>query len=384
MKAFYILLCSLLLVDISAHAQNLINNPKFDDYTTFLDSNNRIVYQPNSWYYNLKTPNHPIYFSSDMYLNNNKVMMPNHPIYFHSNIYEDKSFRYIYHPDSNLIKQGQKSNYISILILPNTQRAYTELIEPLKAGRKYHLQIDIKAYDQSTCISDLLVGFNDCLKCTIDSSLYQLRLAIPDSSSSSSYFDDWHTLNTNFIAKGNEKVFVVSSGSPDDYKKIIDSNLNKYLIYDYRWSSSYKLLYFVDNIILSEINVNQDTLVAQRYDFLDIGESVILQNIYFDFDKFDLLKESYSALNNVADYLDRNRNVQILVSGHTDNIGVNEYNDGLSSNRAKSVVDYLIGKGIAKDRLQSYGCGSKYPIESNDTEGGRQRNRRIEMTIIKK
>jgi outer membrane protein OmpA-like peptidoglycan-associated protein len=360
MKAIYLFLCSIFLIEASTIAQNLINNPKFDDYSTYLDSKDNLIYQPDYWYYNIKNLNHPIYYSSARFLN--------------------KSLNNNSHPDADLIQKGQQVNYIGIVILPKPQKAYTALKEPLKKGQKYHLKVDIKANALSNCISDLLVGFKDCLDCNIDSALYQLRLVIPDSVSIDSLVHNWLTLNSDFTASGNEKVFVISAGSAKDYINIIDSNPEKFQIdlnHSYYW-----LKYFIDNISLTE-NKN-DSSFAVRIDSLNIGQSLILQNIYFDFDKYVLLKESFLMLDSIADYLDKKRNIRIQVTGHTDNVGSNEYNNELSNKRAMSVVDYLVNKGIAASRLQAAGFGSGFPIESNDTEEGRQKNRRIEIKIIDK
>ncbi len=362
MKVLCILICSIHFIEISTKAQNLINNPNFDNYSTFTDSNNNLVYKPDYWYYDKKGQNHPIYYSSDRFLN--------------------KSIKYNFHPDSALIRQGKKVNYVSVLILPNTQKVYTELKERLKGGQKYHLKIDIKAFEQSNCLSDLLIGFKNCLYCNIDSSLYQLQLKIPDSLCNNSLFHNWVTLNDDFTANGNEKVLVISSGSPKDYLKIINSNLNKFMIRSYE--GPFRLKYLIDNISLTAITNKNESLFVDRIDSLRIGESIILQNIYFDFDKYILLNKSFPNLDSIANYLAKNRNIRIQIFGHTDNVGTKEYNDELSNKRAKSVVDYLIKKGITKDRLQSTGFGSRFPIDSNDSEEGRQKNRRIEIKIIYK
>jgi len=78
-----------------------------------------------------------------------------------------------------------------------------------------------------------------------------------------------------------------------------------------------------------------------------------------------------------------NPNIYVEISGHTDNVGSAAVNNKLSLERAKSVVDYLIQKGIAKERLTSVGYGFDKPIAPNTTEEGRQKNRRTEFKIIK-
>jgi outer membrane protein OmpA-like peptidoglycan-associated protein len=116
---------------------------------------------------------------------------------------------------------------------------------------------------------------------------------------------------------------------------------------------------------------------------IEKGAVVRLNNIFFDFDKSDLKEASFPELNRIVELMSKNQEMKILVEGHTDNIGTAEYNIGLSERRAGAVVNYLSGKGIAKDRLQSKGWGKSRPIASNDDEiGGREFNRRVEFKIL--
>jgi len=117
---------------------------------------------------------------------------------------------------------------------------------------------------------------------------------------------------------------------------------------------------------------------------IEVGITVRLKNIYFDFDKTTLKAESYVELNKVADFLRRNESVEIEISGHTDNKGSDDYNANLSQGRSQSVVDYLTVKGIEAHRLTAHGYGEAKPIDTNDTDEGRANNRRVEFTILKK
>lgn len=117
---------------------------------------------------------------------------------------------------------------------------------------------------------------------------------------------------------------------------------------------------------------------------IEIGVTVRLKNIYFDFDKTTLKKESYPALNKVVDFLKQNATVEIEIAGHTDNKGSDEYNETLSQGRSQAVVDYLISQGVDSYRLTAHGYGEAKPIETNDTETGRANNRRVEFTVVKK
>jgi OmpA-OmpF porin, OOP family len=117
---------------------------------------------------------------------------------------------------------------------------------------------------------------------------------------------------------------------------------------------------------------------------IEIGATVRLKNIYFDFDKTTLKKESFTELNKVVDFLKQNSTVEIEISGHTDNKGTDEYNENLSQGRSQAVVDYLVSQGIGDSRLGAHGYGESKPIDTNDTDDGRANNRRVEFTVLKK
>ncbi len=115
---------------------------------------------------------------------------------------------------------------------------------------------------------------------------------------------------------------------------------------------------------------------------VETGSVVVLRNIFFDFDKFDLKPESQVELNRLVDLLNQNKTMKIEIGGHTDNKGSAEYNQKLSENRARSVYEYLINKGIDKNRLSYKGYGLTQPLTTNDTEEGRAINRRTEFKVI--
>jgi outer membrane protein OmpA-like peptidoglycan-associated protein len=117
---------------------------------------------------------------------------------------------------------------------------------------------------------------------------------------------------------------------------------------------------------------------------IEIGSKIILNNIFFDFDKATLRSQSIDELNVLLHFLTQNSTIKVEISGHTDNKGSDTYNQKLSENRAHVVVDWLIEKGISKERMVYKGYGEKYPIGTNDTDAGRQHNRRTELKIIGK
>ncbi len=116
---------------------------------------------------------------------------------------------------------------------------------------------------------------------------------------------------------------------------------------------------------------------------IEVWQVVRINNIFFDFAKSTLKPESYPELNRVVEFLNDNPSVNIELSGHTDAIGADADNLKLSSDRAKSVMDYFVSKNISASRMSSKGYGESLPVASNDTEEGRALNRRVEFKILK-
>jgi outer membrane protein OmpA-like peptidoglycan-associated protein len=109
-----------------------------------------------------------------------------------------------------------------------------------------------------------------------------------------------------------------------------------------------------------------------------------LENVYFEFGKSTLKPESYPAIEELVSLLKTESTMKIEISGHTDNIGNPETNIKLSKDRAEAVRQYIIKKGISANRVSSVGYGNTKPIATNETEEGRQLNRRTEVKILNK
>lgn len=143
------------------------------------------------------------------------------------------------------------------------------------------------------------------------------------------------------------------------------------------------LFYSANFSLIGHENKNPFNLTALLQP-LEVGNKVILKNIFFDTNKFDIKDESKPELQKLLDFLNNNPNIHIEVSGHTDNVGSNQFNQTLSENRAKAVYQYLIANGINAARLVYKGYGETEPIVSNDNDEDRSRNRRTEFKIIAK
>jgi len=117
-------------------------------------------------------------------------------------------------------------------------------------------------------------------------------------------------------------------------------------------------------------------------DPLETGKSVILKNIFFDTDSFNLKPESKGQLTEIVDFMKGNPGLVIEIGGHTDDQGSESHNLILSEKRADAVVQYLIIHGISTGRLKSHGYGFSVPLTDNSTEEGRAMNRRTEFRIL--
>ncbi len=115
---------------------------------------------------------------------------------------------------------------------------------------------------------------------------------------------------------------------------------------------------------------------------LEKGQTVRMNNIFFETAKYELLEDSYVELNRVVELLNQNPKLHILIEGHTDNVGDNSSNKILSGNRANAVFEYLTNRGIDKSRLKVKGYGESKPISDNSTEEGRKQNRRVQFKIL--
>ena len=137
-----------------------------------------------------------------------------------------------------------------------------------------------------------------------------------------------------------------------------------------------------DGVIDCEDNCPQEAGPASNKGCPD-WVTLDLSNILFDFDKSDLRPEAKAELDKLAATLDASKEYEIIVGGHTDNIGTEKYNMGLSERRAQSVVKYLLMKGVNNAYVGSHNYGETKPVAPNDTKANRQLNRRVEFEVAK-
>ncbi len=131
---------------------------------------------------------------------------------------------------------------------------------------------------------------------------------------------------------------------------------------------------------------HSDTVTVVRKDFrmnkMKVGETVVLQNIFFETNLAVITPLSYPALDRVINFMKKNPDIKVEIDGHTDSVGSDAYNQRLSQARAQAVVEYLVKHGIGRDRLVAKGFGETKPVAPNTTPEGRAKNRRVEFKIL--
>lgn len=141
-------------------------------------------------------------------------------------------------------------------------------------------------------------------------------------------------------------------------------------------------LFHSENFSLKNYNRLQPYILDIQLQKMRPGASIVLNNVFFETNKWDLKPESKIELNRLADLLKANPDKKIEIGGHTDDVGSDESNMTLSNNRAESVVSYLVTQNIDATRLTSKGYGETKPIAGNDTDAGKAKNRRTEFKIL--
>ena len=206
----------------------------------------------------------------------------------------------------------------------------------------------------------------------------------------------YSTMDSVFKYEGFEKQVCI-----DDYKQLLDTSqwVKVEGIYSAKGDERYftiayhniyrKLfclcIYTIDDISVypldEENTFPQDIAIIDSNSYSKQANVFILKNINFEFDKSELMPESFSTLDKLVDYLVENEKFCIVIKGHTDNVGIETHNYELSTNRAKAVFEYLAMKGISKNRMTYEGFGSFKPIKDNSTKENRQFNRRVEIEL---
>ena len=280
----------------------------------------------------------------------------------------------------------------------------TQLKEPLVAGEMYRVSfyVSLSEYSSGAVATIGALFTADRVGDTVRSVLMdkEVRHLAPGVSQTvASYFEPqvvndydrvltdtkaWMQVSGVFTAKGGEQFMTIGNFFPASQSNVIDLDSLTYLL-----PGAY---YYIDDVsvvclgckAVADTLPAADSVVAMvpKVDTFQVGSTFVLRNIFFDFDKATLLQQSYNELQALIGILASHPAMRIEVRGHTDGHGSVDYNQRLSENRAKAVVDYLVSKGVDPKRLQYKGFGKTQPVDTNATEEGRANNRRVEFKIL--
>jgi outer membrane protein OmpA-like peptidoglycan-associated protein/tetratricopeptide (TPR) repeat protein len=181
-----------------------------------------------------------------------------------------------------------------------------------------------------------------------------------------------------FDLKTSQRISVFTSDSINGQYLVVVPGKSEYAFH----VSEPGYLFYTQHFNYEEKDLDQPLRIDIALQPITKNAVAVLNNIFFEFNKSEINARSYPELDEVVKFLKENPKIRVEISGHTDNVGVENYNQQLSLKRAQSVVNYFLSKGIVAAQLTQVGYGSKKPIKPNDTEDNRQVNRRIEFKIV--
>lgn len=266
---------------------------------------------------------------------------------------------------------------------PNVQvREYiqTKLKKPMEKHKKYYISYSVAlAQNSRYAINGIELGLNhEKTDIRTFNGPIEARQRIPSGETHIiSNKQSWKEISEVYQAKGGEEYIILGNFNPDSLTPWILLSDGLSLEYAY---------YLIDDVYVIPLKDNKEVTDAPGFliDTLVNNQVMVWRDIRFEFDKSRLKKMAYKPLNQLVHYLQTHPDLFIQVSGHTDELGSDEYNYRLSLERAKSVAVYLINKGIEEKRISYKGFGNDHPVASNDTEENRALNRRVEFKISKK
>jgi OmpA-OmpF porin, OOP family len=250
-----------------------------------------------------------------------------------------------------------------------------QLSEPLVPGQSYYAEFWTTHLLKSLQINNLGIALSTTKVERKTDELIKLPTIVVSKSIVAAPAGRWVKVSGQFVATEESEYLLIGNFQDDN------STLSK------TWSPDCfnYAYYYIDDVLLKKIPpfrpipVKPDDLSLQP---LEAGKTIRLKNIYFEFDREELMPRSFVELNKLLKIMREHPNMVIEILGHTDNVGDDAYNLDLSRRRAASVASFLTENKVSTKRLRSKGWGESKPIATNETDEGRHFNRRVEFQII--
>lgn len=266
----------------------------------------------------------------------------------------------------------------------DTWREYAQvkLTQTLQAGEEYELEFWVKRHPQANMASNNMgafLGYKPIVLKNYDP-ISDLELVVNETEIINPNAPEWVKISGRFTAKGKEHFLVIGNFYNNENTKFKEV---KNLV-EPAWENPY---YLLDDVSLKQIMKPEPVVVAEPepvFEDIEIkkGQVIRLDKIYFDFDKSDLLPTSNEQLDKLVELLEAYPSMRIAIHGHTDSRGSDSYNERLSDDRSKAVYHYVASQAINPNRLNYKGFGEVNPVDTNETDEGRQNNRRVEFVVL--
>lgn len=275
--------------------------------------------------------------------------------------------------------------YAGIYAWSNSKRNYREYVqcklnEPMKSGVNYDLQFFYRLSSYSVYAIDRigLVLSGSEIKVDYDT-LLRMEPTLTRINKLETLTNEWYRASGKYQAKGGEQFLLIGNFSTNEATENmkIEYRDGKSLMLG---SSAY---YYIDDISVLPIETQViDTVDLTLHAAIKPNEAYILKHINFQFNSYQLLPSSFKELDYLISVMRGNPQWKVLLSGHTDDQGSDDYNLALSANRAKSVGEYLVQNGVRSDLIQTQGFGKQQPLISGNDEQARSLNRRVEVKFL--
>ena len=277
----------------------------------------------------------------------------------------------------------------------------TPLKNTLEADSIYQIELAICLDGESNiAVKNFGIYFSDVSK--LYSREFRYLRIIPQIEFHTDFLDDtknWIVLSSLYKASGFEHFIILGNFMPDRQTQVKDIYPEKIKGKRKKWGLTKKersSYYYIDDVCIRKITVSNtpdsteadSTLQPAEPAFdiqkIEVDSAIILRNVQFEFNKSDLLPQSFHEIDKLYDLMNENSGVRVKLEGHTDNIGDYDFNLALSLRRVEAVASYLISKGIDPGRIEVEGYSYSFPLMSNDTPEGRAVNRRVVFKVLQK
>jgi outer membrane protein OmpA-like peptidoglycan-associated protein len=248
-----------------------------------------------------------------------------------------------------------------------------------EVGKKYTLSLDAEGYDNSI----LEIRYNKYgtlsktayiskTKPKLESSF--LFLTVKDESTLEDLKSTIMAINTSDPINHSSSLIALNDYPPKSFDIEVGQQYEILFSKEGYFNKTIK----IDNLVKHDIT--EEVLLTP----IEIGKSIIIEDLLFKTGNNELDKRSFRLLDQMVDFMSHNKTIKVEIAGHTDSDGSENFNQKLSEGRAQSAVNYLISKGISELRLVAKGYGETVPLEDNDSEEHKSQNRRVELKIIGK